>query len=808
MLHYCQGFLFKPNTFMIKMTVKSVTFPNRFYIAQKTSMSMTTVAEHQLSPQALSLIPLFYIGWSDSVLSPSEMALIHRKIEDLTFLDAREKAYLIRYTNPQNPPSPEVFRSWLDSLRAAAGQLPPDQKNSLAQLGIDIARASRGAELKPLDEPALLKALSELEQELGVDTEEDLQAMLKQLEAPQLSFQPKLASFDAKAMQAILDGQRAATINAVRHLLKDPFFQTGILRDKTAHRASILDMTTELAKQGYGALAYPPAYGGKGDMGEYIAIFQTLATHDLSLTVKFGVQFGLFGGAVYHLGTDKHHRKYLEPTGAAALLGCFAMTETGHGSNVKDLETTATYDHATRSIVVHTPHYGAGKEYIGNALHGSMAAVFAQLVVDGVSHGIHCVLVPYRDPAGDLLPGIEVKDCGYKLGLNGVDNGRLWFNQVRVPVDNLLNRYGDIDAQGQYNSPIENPNKRFFTMLGALVGGRICVGLGGLSATKTALTIAIRYALKRRQFAPKDGEPETLLMDYPTHQHRLIPLLVKTYVYHFALNRLGETYAKAQPDDMREIETQAAGLKAMATWHATHSIQECREACGGKGYLAENHFADLKADSDIFTTFEGDNTVLLQLVAKGLLTEFKQSFHDDGFLAVMRYLGGRIGQTLTTYNAYFTGNTDMEHLMSAEFHADALRYRQERILIALSDRMRKYLGKRLGPYEAFLKCQVHMVNLAKAYVENLAYTELTTALKTMNASPEKAMLEKIATYFALHTISEDKGWFLESAYMDGNKSKAIRRALGKLTQELRPEVEELVAAFGISDASLDAEILR
>ncbi len=769
---------------------------------------MTTVTEHQLSPQALSLIPLFYIGWSDSVLSPSEMKLIHRKIESMSFLNPEEKAYLIRYTNPQNPPSPEVFRFWLDSLRTAAMNMPTDQKQSLAQLALDIARASQSGQLNPADEPALGKALTELEQELGIDTEEDLLAMLKQLDAPHLSSQPKLASFEAKAMQAILDGPRAATVNAVRQLLKDPFFQAGILRDKEEHRSRILEMTTELAKQGYGSLAYPNEYGGKGDMGEYIAIFQTLATHNLSLTVKFGVQFGLFGGAVYHLGTEKHHRKYLEPTGTTDLLGCFAMTETGHGSNVKDLETTATYDHATRSIVVNSPHFGAGKEYIGNALHGSMAAVFAQLIVDGVSHGIHCVLVPYRDSTGDLLPGIEVKDCGYKLGLNGVDNGRLWFNQVRVPVDNLLNRYGDIDVQGKYISPIENPNKRFFTMLGALVGGRICVGLGGLGATKTALTIAIRYALKRRQFAPKDGEMETLLMDYPTHQQRLIPLLVKTYVYHFALNRLGETYAKAKADDMREIETQAAGLKAMATWHTTHAIQECREACGGKGYLAENNFADLKADSDIFTTFEGDNTVLLQLVAKGLLTEFKQSFHDDGFLAVMRYLGGRIGQTLTTYNSYFTGNTDMEHLMSAEFHADALRYRQERTLIALSDRMRKYLGKRLGPYEAFLKCQVHMVNLAKAYVENLAYTEMTTAIKSLPASQERAMLEKMAAYYALNTISDDKGWYLESGYMSGDKSKAIRRAQGKMTQELRPEVEELVAAFGISDASLDAEILN
>jgi acyl-CoA oxidase len=758
--------------------------------------------EQPLSPGIISLLPLFYVGWSDSILSPGEMQLIHRMISNMKHLTPEDKAYWVQYADPKNPPSSEVFRNWRDVLRQEAAKLPADSKTSLSQLGIDMAKAGHSGGHTLLDDPAAHQALLEVEEEMGIHTAEDLDGMIRQLGATHLSAEPKSASFDATRMQAILDGPRAPLRNAVRRLLSDPFFHPGILRDKEEHRLRTLSMTQALAEQGYGALAYPTQYGGKGDMGAYIAVFQTVATHDLSLTVKFGVQFGLFGGAVFNLGTEQHHRQYLEPTGTTALLGCFAMTETGHGSNVKDLETTATYDHATRSITVHTPHEGAGKEYIGNALHGSMAAVFAQLIVDGVSHGIHAVLVPYRDAAGNLLPGITVRDCGYKLGLNGVDNGRLWFDQVKVPKENLLNRYGDIDEQGHYISPIENDNRRFFTMLGALVGGRVCVGLAGLSAAKVALTIAVRYALRRRQFAPRDGEPETLLMDYPTHQHRLIPLLVRSYAYHFALNNLAERYAVATEADMRRIETQAAGLKAMATWHATDTIQECREACGGKGYLAENRFADLKADSDIFTTFEGDNTVLLQLVAKGLLTEFKQSFHDDGFMAVLRYLGGKIGHTLAEYNPYFTGNTDLDHLLSPEFHEEALRYREEKILVSLSDRMRNYLSKRLAPYEAFLKCQMHMIALAKAYVEHLTYKEMMLSIGQLPESAERSMLENIAAYYALHTISEDKGWYLEAEYISPAKSKAIRNLLNKRTQELRPEAEALTAAFGIKNADI------
>ena len=107
------------------------------------------------------------------------------------------------------------------------------------------------------------------------------------------------------------------------------------------------------------------------------------------------------------------------------LPGCFAMTETGHGSNVRGLITTATYDQATKNITIHSPDYASGKEYIGNAMHSRMAAVFAQLIVNGKNEGVHALLVPIRDRDHNILPGVRIEDCGYKMGLNGVDNGRI-----------------------------------------------------------------------------------------------------------------------------------------------------------------------------------------------------------------------------------------------------------------------------------------------------------------------------------------------------------------------------------------------
>ena len=193
------------------------------------------------------------------------------------------------------------------------------------------------------------------------------------------------------------------------------------IRDRDAYRLKVLKWCKHLADQGLGGISYPEEYGGKGDMGSYVVVFEMLGYHDLSLAIKFGVHFGLFGGSVMALGTKKHHDKYLKDIGTMALPGCFAMTETNHGSNVRELKTTATYNKATDEIIINTPTEDDGKEYIGNALHGEMASVFAQLIVNGESHGVHAILVRLRDKDGNHMPGVRTEDCGYKVGLNGVD---------------------------------------------------------------------------------------------------------------------------------------------------------------------------------------------------------------------------------------------------------------------------------------------------------------------------------------------------------------------------------------------------
>jgi acyl-CoA oxidase len=204
----------------------------------------------------------------------------------------------------------------------------------------------------------------------------------------------------------------------------------------------------------------PAAVGGGDDPGGFIAAFATIGHHDLSLLTKFGVQFGLYAGAVLRLGTEHHHRTLLPGAIDMSVPGCFAMTETGHGSNVADIETTAVFDVASDEFVIDTPTDSGRKDYIGNAaLHGKRAVVFARLVVGELDHGVHAFHVPIRAGSGETLEGVTIEDSGEKVGLNGVDNGRIWFSCVRVPRTALLDRFASVDADGHYVSEIVSPTE-------------------------------------------------------------------------------------------------------------------------------------------------------------------------------------------------------------------------------------------------------------------------------------------------------------------------------------------------------------
>ncbi|WP_319437343.1 acyl-CoA dehydrogenase [Mycobacterium sp. RTGN5] len=628
----------------------------------------------------------------------------------------------------------------------------------------------------------------------------------------------------AEHLRNALDGRWRDVKNAVRTELSTQVFKPHYTPNTAIARAKVAEQMSIMAAAGAAEDGFRKEHGGNGDVGAAVVRIEMLAMSDLSLMVKAGVQWGLFGGAIENLGTERHHKAYVQRIIDLDLIGCFGMTETGHGSDVQSLETTATYDPATEEFVINSPTPSSRKDYIGGAAETArVSAVFAQLITGGETHGVHCFVVPIRDEDGNDLPGVTTSDCLYKGGLPGVDNGRIMFDNVRVPRENLLNKYADVAADGTYSSPIENSGRRFFTMLGTLIRGRVTVGGSAGAAARVALDIAVRYALERKQFSAPDGEGEVLIMDYLVHQRRLFPLIARSYALQFAQNelvaKLHEVQTSDSPDaeEQRELESRAAGLKAANTWHASAAIQEAREACGGAGYLAENRLIALRADTDVFTTFEGDNHVLTQLVAKELLTAYADDIKGMSPVEWVRFAANFAGDRVLKRTA---AETIMQRILDTRQDSEEegslfnrgtqvkmFEDREEYLLSSVARRLQSK-AKEMSAFDAFNSVQDHVLDTAKAHIDRIVLEAFVAGVDACEDEEARTILGLVCDLYALSVIEDNKAWFIEHRYLSTERAKAVIRAINERCRALRPYAELLVDGFGIPEQLRYAEMLH
>lgn len=739
-------------------------------------------------PELRPFLPLLYLAWADGNMGLGERELIQARITAQPWLKPRLRVELERWLDGPAPKA-AALAQLRSAIANSLGTLSPRGRRSLASLAESMARL----------EPATRAALDQLEKELGVDLAE-----LGPLQA-ELEFDATHPpSFDVRRLQRLLDGRFAAARDEARRFLAEPEHRALYGVDKETHRRQVFEWLGELSRRGLGRVAFPGVTcGAEEGLGPFLTTFETLGYGDLSLVIKYGVQFGLWGGSVYFLGSDEQRQEYLPRVASLEFPGCFAMSEVGHGSNVADLETLVRYDAERGVFVLHTPAESARKDWAGNAaLHARFATVFAQLEVAGDRQGVHAFVVPIRDEQGQPLPGIRVGDSGHKLGLNGVDNGRLWFDQVELPREALLSRYAEVGEDGRYSSPIQSPSQRFFTMLGTLVGGRIAVAASGLSAAKLGLTIALRYATTRRQFGPT-SEPETLLLDYPSHQRRLLPHLATSFAFHFALDEVRERFlAEGEQADRRELEAEVAGLKAATTWHVSRTLQACREACGGQGYLAVNRIADARADTDVFTTFEGDNTVLVQLLAKGLLAGFQRRWAERGGV---RYIADHLSRAFALTNPVTSRGSDEATLRDAVHQLEILEYREATLLHAAARRIRKRKTEGMEATRILHELQEHLLVLGQAHVDVVSHRAFSRAVDKAEGA-ERRVLDRLRALYGLLLFEANAAWYLESGTFEAARARSVRKLVPRLFAELRPDVVGLTDAFGIPDVCLAAPI--
>ncbi|XP_072623260.1 acyl-coenzyme A oxidase-like protein isoform X3 [Vulpes vulpes] len=564
----------------------------------------------------------------------------------------------------------------------------------------------------------------------------------------------------------------------------------------------------------------------KNFVNRSLVIGEVLSTADMATGVKCGIIYWLFGGAVRNLGSPGHVTKWLQPLQEQKYTGMFAMTERGHGSNVRGIQTEATFDLSAQEFVIDTPCENAEKMYIGNAMYGNYAAVFAQLIINGRSQGPHCFIVPIRDEKGSLYPGVTAIDMMYKEGLHGVDNGILIFHKVRIPRENLLDKFGSVAPDGQYHSPIKNKSARFNAMLAALTPSRLAVTFQAMGAMKLGLTIAIRYSHRsealyhciragggtmtcfsqsdtpasrtlykdgsssssqfillgmrsslknRRQFGPKAKE-EVKIIEHQTQTLRLMPHLATALALTFASRYAGilldeDIFHGKELVDSRPLQALVAGLKAYSTWENVHCLQDCRECTGGMGYMMENRISGLKCDTDVFVTFEGDNVVMLQVVVRELLAQYtKQHKEKPLFSCLQNWAESGSDKLRTSFLAF---NVDIVDNLA--FLLKAVNFRERVLQRSLVARIyHKVMTKKEDFFSAWNSCLHHVASLSLAHIHRVTLEQFSLAVRSCPDQEDQALLMKFCLLYATKLVFQERAWYLEHKYLTPMASTRIR----------------------------------
>ncbi|XP_039050935.1 peroxisomal acyl-coenzyme A oxidase 1-like isoform X1 [Hibiscus syriacus] len=517
---------------------------------------------------------------------------------------------------------------------------------------------------------------------------------------------------------------------------------------------------------------------------------------------------GMFIPAIEGQGTEEQKRKWLPMAYKMQIIGCYAQTELGHGSNVQGLETTATFDPETDEFVIHSPTLTSSKWWPGGLGKASThAVVYARLRTNGQDYGVQAFIIQLRSlDDHSPLPGITVGDIGMKFGsgaYNSMDNGFLRFDHVRILRNQMLMRVSQVTREGKYVQS-DVPRQLLY---GTMVSVRQIIVSESSCALSRAVCIATRYSAVRRQFGSQNGGPETQVINYKTQQSRLFPLLASAYAFRFAGEWLKWLYTdvtkRLKANDfstLPEVHACTAGLKSITTSATADAIEECRKLCGGHGYLSCSGLPELFAVYIPNCTFEGDNIVLLLQVARILMKTVAQLASGKKPVGTTAYLG-RVEHLMQCHCEVRRA----EDWLKPSVILEAFEVRAARMSVSCAQTLSGFSN----PEDGFADISSDLVEAAVAHCQLIIVSKFIEKLQQeIPGKGVKTQLENLCNVYALSLLHKHLGDFLSTGCISPEQGALANEQLRLLYSLVRPNAVSLVDAFNHTDHYLGSVLGR
>lgn len=616
---------------------------------------------------------------------------------------------------------------------------------------------------------------------------------------PDLKRERKGASFDVRLMTHLLDGGAEAT--ATRERFQKLVADEPVFANDDKYFLSRVQNYERVLQKVVRGIQMCIEHNITPEDAEYLF-------HFIGEEFMVALHWSMFIPTLQGQATNDQKLQWLPLAQTFQIIGCYAQTEMGHGSNVRGLETTATYDKTTQEFVLHSPTLTSTKWWPGGLGKTSTHCVtHARLLVEGKDHGVATFIVQIRSTDDHApMPGVTVGDIGPKFGYDTQDNGFLRFDHVRIPRDQMLMKYKQVSPEGVVT---EAPKKLSKLSYGTMMYIRSRIVGGASSTLARACTIAVRYSAVRRQFSDADNEPEKQVLDYRMQQYRLLPLLATAYAFHFTgrymRNIYDELMRNIQSDDVSalpEVHATSAGLKAVTTWMTADGIEECRKCCGGHGYSKFAGISDIYVNYVPACTYEGDNVVMCLQTARYLVKTARGAAKGEPLVGSVQYLAPAL-----SLRARCPAQKVADFLCPRTW-VDAFALRARFCVFETVKKLDALKGRGLNDKQVWNEAQIDLVKMTKAHCYYTIVRNFANAVEKVEDKQLQAVLHKLCMLFALYQVQRDLGDFTCSGYLAQEQVPLLNEAVEVLLSELRKDAVPLVDSFDFSDHFLNSSLGR